>query len=61
MTTEVTVPSTVFQSQGVYSLRVIANGIASDTVIFHGPVWVDFNYGGPFYFGTYSFPYSTLA
>ena len=42
-------------------MRVIANGIASDPVTFHSPVWVDFNYGGPFYFGTYSFPYSTLA
>jgi hypothetical protein len=42
-------------------LQVVANGIASDPIAFTGPVWVDFNYGGFFQFGTYTFPYKTLA
>ena len=46
---------------GTYSLVVVANGIASDPVTFYGPTWVDFNYGGPFFFGNYSFPYHTMA
>jgi hypothetical protein len=45
---------------GVYSLAVIANGIASDPVTFYGPIWVDFNYSGPFQFGSFAFPYSTM-
>jgi hypothetical protein len=63
VTTEVTIPSNVFNAPGTFALRVIANGIASDPVTFYGPVWVDFNYFSPFgfYFGTYSQPYNTLA
>jgi len=57
VTTEFTVPV----SGGVYSLSVIANGIASDPVTFYGPVWVDFNFSGFLEFGTYYLPYSTLA
>lgn len=63
VTTEVTIPSNVFNAPGTFALRVIANGISSDPVTFYGPVWVDFNYSSPFgfYFGTYSQPYNTLA
>ena len=53
--------SVQYISPGSYSLQVVANGIASDSVFFYGPVWVDFNYGGFFQFGTYTFPYKTLA
>ena len=60
VTTDVSVPSVVFSNPGNYSLIVVANGIPSDQVTFYGPVWVDFNYSG-FQFGTFSFPYSTLA
>jgi hypothetical protein len=49
-------------SPGVgYSLVAVANGIASDPVTFYGPVWVDLNSGNPFQFGSYDFPYHTLA
>ena len=61
VTTETTVPSTFFSGSGAYSLQVVANGIASDPVTFYGPLWVDFNYGGVFQFGTYTFPDKTLA
>ena len=44
-----------------YSLVAVANGIASDPVTFYGPVWVDLNTGNPFQFGSYDFPYHTLA
>ena len=46
---------------GIYSLQVVANGIASDPVTFYGPVWVDFNYTGVFQFGIYGAPYNTLT
>jgi len=48
-------------SPGNYSLVLVANGIASDPWSFTGPVWVQFNYGGIFQFGTFSLPYKTLA
>jgi len=60
VTAECAVPSIIFNGPATYSLQVVANGIASDSVTFYGPVWVNFNYGGPFQFGTYQFPYSTL-
>jgi hypothetical protein len=59
--TDFTLPSGVFSGPGFYSLVVVANGISSDAIGFYGPVWVDFNYGGFFQFGTYVFPYPTLA
>src|SRR5258706_4365835 len=46
---------------GNYSLQVVANGIASDAVFFSAVAWVDFNYTGPFEFGSYPFPYKTMA
>lgn len=62
VTTEATLPATVFYGfPGIYSLQVVANGIASDPVTFYGPVWVDFNYMGVFQFGIYGAPYNTLA
>jgi hypothetical protein len=60
VTTDCTVPASVYDSQGTYSVQVIANGIASAAVTFHSPVWVDFNYTGT-QLGTYQEPYSTLA
>lgn len=45
---------------GNCSMVVIANGIASSSVTFGGPVWVDFNYSGP-QTGTYANPWETLA
>lgn len=61
MTTEVTLPASVYDVPATYSLVVIANGISSDPVTFYGPVWVDFNVSFPSPNGTYSFPYSKLA
>ena len=61
VTTEASLPASVYDAQATYSLVVIANGIASDPVTFYGPVWVDFNYGGIFQFGTYSFPFAALS
>lgn len=51
-----------FGSPGTYSVQVVANGIASSPVSLTTPswIWVDFNYSGPFQFGTFDFPYSTL-
>lgn len=46
---------------GAYSLRVVVNGIASDTVPFYGPVWVDFNSTNSPQNGLYATPFSTLA
>jgi hypothetical protein len=46
---------------GNYSLQVVANGNASDAISFTGAVWVDFNYGGFFQFGTFDLPYKTLG
>jgi hypothetical protein len=48
---------------GNYTLQVVVNGTASSPISFGGPVWVDFKYssGLGFYFGTYYFPYNTLA
>jgi hypothetical protein len=59
VTTEFVVPLGL--PPGAYSLVVVANGIASDSVPFYGPLWVDFTYIGTFQFGTYAFPYNTLA
>lgn len=62
VSTEFTLPGSVFLGGGdTYSLVVVANGISSDPVSFTSPVWVDFNYGGVFRFGTFDFPYRTLA
>ena len=62
VTTELTLPTTVFYNPGAYSMYVVANGVPSNPVTFYGPLWVDFNYSGfPIEIGTYSFPYNTLA
>jgi hypothetical protein len=61
VTTESTVPFAVLTTSGSYSLRVIANGIASDPVTFSSPVWVDFTYTGSPQNGSYANPFSTLA
>jgi len=57
--TEFTLPSNL--PPGPYSLVVTANGIASDPVTFFGPVYVNFNATSDFQFGTYEYPYGTLA
>jgi hypothetical protein len=59
VSTRFTVPVSV--PPGQYSLVVVANGISSNPVSFSGPVWVDFNYGGALQFGSFNFPYKTLA
>ncbi|MBI3853142.1 MAG: hypothetical protein HY298_23065 [Verrucomicrobia bacterium] len=62
VSTRFALPAAVFQGGGgTFSLVAVANGISSDPVSFAGPVWVDFNYSGFFQFGTYDFPFSTLA
>ena len=61
VTTEARVPAAIADSAGIYSLQVVANGIASDPVSFHEPVWVDFNYSGSPQLGTYPNPFPTLA
>ena len=50
-----------FLPPGSYSLAVVANGISSDSVSFSGPIYVNFNYTGLLQFGTYVFPFATLA
>jgi len=62
VTTEATLPAQVADSPGIYSLQVVANGIASDPVTFYVPaIWVDFNYTGSPQLGTYQNPFPTLA
>jgi hypothetical protein len=61
VTTEATLPASIYDGPGIYSLVVIANGIASDPVAFYGPVWVDFNYTVGPENGSYTEPYDTLA
>lgn len=62
VTTEFTLPPAL-QNPGNFSLVVVANGISSDAVLFHGPVWVDFNTALPLFLqtGNDNFPYKTLA
>jgi hypothetical protein len=60
ITTDFTLPSSVYSTPGTYSLRVIVNGIASDAATFHSPTWVDFNYAGLLEFGWYGLPYNTF-
>ena len=63
ITTQCTVPATVLDNPGAYYIQVVANGNASAPFAYAGPVWVDFNYTSElgFYFGTYDYPYNTLA
>ena len=61
VTTEVTVPPSVFDVPASFSLQVIANGNASAPVTFYSPVWVDFvNYNSLIELGWFQFPYPTL-
>ena len=61
VTTEATVPPSVLNFPGQWTLQVVANGISSAGVNFYSPVWVDFvNYNFLFQFGWYVYPYSTL-
>jgi hypothetical protein len=60
VSTECKVPSGISGSFLNYSMRVVANGNASDPVNFEGPVWVDFNYTGP-QNGSYPEPYEKMA
>lgn len=58
---DVAIPAGVYDSQGTWTVQVIANGNASGGVTFNSPVWVDFvNYNPFFEFGTFPFPYPTL-
>jgi hypothetical protein len=57
VSTEFTMPAVA----GTYSLVVVANGIASDPVTFYGTVWIDFNYSGFPFFGTYLYPFEFLS
>jgi hypothetical protein len=59
--TDCTLPINIFNGLGYYSLRVVANGIASDPITFDGLVWVDFSFNFPTQNGTYALPYNTLA
>jgi hypothetical protein len=61
VTTECAVPASIYDSQGGYSLQVVANGYVSAAVGFNSPVWVNFNYTGSTQNGAYSTPYKTLA
>jgi hypothetical protein len=62
VSTECALPANVYSNPGNYSLQVVANGIASASVSFTEPVWVDFNYSklSP-QLGTFANPYSTLG
>ncbi len=63
VSTEFTIPAVDFEGgpggPGIYTLQVIANGIASDPVSFAGPLWVDFNYNG-IQRGSFAAPFKTL-
>lgn len=62
ITTEAKLPDVVASSSEVFSLQVVANGIASDPVPFDAlAVWVDFNYTGSPQLGSYTNPYKTLS
>jgi hypothetical protein len=61
VSTECFLPANVFAGPGAYTIQVVANGIASDSVGFPGPIWVDFIYTANPQFGTYANPFSTLA
>ena len=62
VTTEVEIPVAVLGAPGTYSLQVVANGNASDSVSFTQPAltWVDFNYSGT-QNGSFPNPFVTLA
>ena len=61
VTTQCTVPASVFDSPGPYSIQVVANGNASNPFNLYGPVWVDFNYSGSPQNGNFATPFETLA
>ena len=60
VSTEVALPSAVFDNPGSFTLQVIANGNPSAGVTFHSPVWVDFVNFSATQNGTFTFPYATL-
>ena len=59
VSTECAPPS--FLVPGNYSVRVIANGNASAPFGYYGPEWVNFSYNGFIQFGSFIFPWNTLA
>jgi hypothetical protein len=63
VTTEFNLPSVIYNGPGgAYSMVAVANGVASLSQTFYGPIWVDFNYSGfPIEIGSNPFPYNTLA
>jgi hypothetical protein len=61
VTTEFTLPAGLFQTPGVFSLVVVANGVISDPVTFRTPAWVDFNYTGSPQVGSFAYPFQTMA
>lgn len=63
VSTDLDYPSALDNSPNtVFSMVVVANGVASAATALYGPVWVDFNFNGlPFEFGTIAFPHNTLA
>jgi hypothetical protein len=61
VSTEVMPPWSQLLTAGPYSFTVVANGISSLPVLLNAPTWVDYNYPGPFEFGSYVFPYNSLA
>ncbi len=60
VSTDFVVSSTLAPTHA-YSLVVVANGISSDPVTFHGPVWVDVHSNDSTQIGSYDFPYHTFA
>jgi hypothetical protein len=55
---ECTIPPGASLQDGI---QVVANGIASDTVYYNGSAtWVDFNYSGGPFLGTFANPYNTI-
>ncbi|PYJ60792.1 MAG: hypothetical protein DME24_08330 [Verrucomicrobia bacterium] len=61
VTTEVMPPWSRLLTPGPYPFSVVVNGIASFPAALNAPTWVDYNYSGPFEFGSYVFPYNSLA
>jgi len=61
VSTECVVPASVLAGPGVYTIQVVANGIASDPVGFPGPIWVDFTYNLNPKLGTISNPFNTMV
>jgi hypothetical protein len=61
LSTEFSATNSLLTPGVLYSLEVVANGIASAPIPFPSPIWVDPNNLSIIRFGTYAFPYKFLS